>query len=202
MLRWQRLVLIGVLAAGFLVVAVQGNNPYFGTFAGAPLAHGMLWWVLICAALNGALGGIFARLLGKGPAAMAPASWRAWIRAHPIWTAFAMGLALALIGLATAGSVYGTGYGAAADLLSGETQHALPAGFGLAKLAATVASYWAGIPGGIFTPRSPPARALAITSGSWRARAWTSACWCWCRWPHSWPPPPRRRSRRAWWSWR
>ncbi|CUI34510.1 H(+)/Cl(-) exchange transporter ClcA [Achromobacter xylosoxidans] len=157
-LRWQRLVLIGVLAAGFLVVAVQGNNPYFGTFAGAPLAHGMLWWVLICAALNGALGGIFARLLGKGPAATAPASWRAWIRAHPIWTAFAMGLALALIGLATAGSVYGTGYGAAADLLSGETQHALPAGFGLAKLAATVASYWAGIPGGIFTP--------ALTTGA------------------------------------
>lgn len=157
-LRWQRLVLIGVLAAGFLVVAVQGNNPYFGTFAGAPLAHGMLWWVLICAALNGALGGIFARLLGKGPAAMAPASWRAWIRAHPIWTAFAMGLALALIGLATAGSVYGTGYGAAADLLSGETQHALPVGFGLAKLAATVASYWAGIPGGIFTP--------ALTTGA------------------------------------
>ncbi|WP_202730961.1 chloride channel protein [Achromobacter xylosoxidans] len=157
-LRWQRLVLIGVLAAGFLVVAVQGNNPYFGTFAGAPLAHGMLWWVLTCAALNGALGGIFARLLGKGPAAMAPASWRAWIRAHPIWTAFAMGLALALIGLATAGSVYGTGYGAAADLLSGETQHALPAGFGLAKLAATVASYWAGIPGGIFTP--------ALTTGA------------------------------------
>lgn len=157
-LRWQRLVLIGVLAAGFLVVAVQGNNPYFGTFAGAPLARGMLWWVLICAALNGALGGIFARLLGKGPAAMAPASWRAWIRAHPIWTAFAMGLALALLGLATAGSVYGTGYGAAADLLSGETQHALPAGFGLAKLAATVASYWAGIPGGIFTP--------ALTTGA------------------------------------
>ena len=36
-LRWQRLVLIGVLAAGFLVVAVQGNNPYFGTFGGAAL---------------------------------------------------------------------------------------------------------------------------------------------------------------------
>lgn len=157
-LRWQRLVLIGVLAAGFLVVAVQGNNPYFGTFGGAVLTHGMLWWVLICAALNGALGGLFARLLGKGAAGMAPAAWRAWIRVHPIWTAFAMGVVLALIGLATAGSVYGTGYGAAADLLSGETQNALPAGFGLAKLAATVASYWAGIPGGIFTP--------ALTTGA------------------------------------
>lgn len=158
-LRWQRLVLLGVLAAGFLVVAVVGNNPYFGVFGGAPLAQGMLWWVLICAALNGTLGGIFARLLGKGPAAAAPAAWRAWIRAHPIWIAFAMGLALALIGLVTAGSVYGAGYGAAADLLSGEQQHALPAGFGLAKLAATVASYWAGIPGGIFTP------ALTIGAG-------------------------------------
>ena len=157
-LRWQRLVLIGVLAAGFLVVAVAGNNPYFGMFGGAPLTQGMLGWVIGCALLNGALGGIFARLLGKGAAGMAPAKWRSWIRAHPIWTAFAMGLVLALIGLATAGSVYGTGYGAAADLLSGQAQDALPAGFGLAKLAATVASYWAGIPGGIFTP--------ALTTGA------------------------------------
>lgn len=155
-LRWQRLVLIGVLASGFLVVAVVGNNPYFGVFGGAPLAHGMVMWVAICAALNGALGGIFARLLGKGVAGSAPQSWRAWIRAHPIWTAFVMGLILAVIGLSTAGSVYGTGYGVAADLLSGKD--AAPASFGLAKLAATVASYWAGIPGGIFTP--------ALTTGA------------------------------------
>jgi H+/Cl- antiporter ClcA len=155
-LRWQRLVLIGVLAAGFLVVAVQGNNPYFGVFGGAPLAHGMVMWIIVCGTINGALGGIFARLLGKGAAGSAPAAWRAWIRAHPIWTAFIMGLILAVIGLCTAGSVYGTGYGVAADLLSGHDT--APAGFGLAKLAATVASYWAGIPGGIFTP--------ALTTGA------------------------------------
>ena len=153
-LRWQRLVLIGVLAAGFLVVAVAGNNPYFGVFAGEPLNQGMLMWVLVCGALNGALGGIFARLLGKGAGA-APRRWRAWIRAHPVWTAFIMGLALALIGLCTAGSVYGTGYGSAAGLLSGTT--ACPPASGW-LLAATVASYWAGIPGGIFTP--------ALTTGA------------------------------------
>ncbi len=155
-LRWQRLVLIGVLAAGFLVVAVQGNNPYFGVFGGAPLSQDMVMWIIICGALNGALGGIFAWLLGKGAAGVAPQSWRAWIRTHPIWTAFAMGLALAVIGLCTAGSVYGTGYAAAADLLNGVPS--VPDGFGLAKLAATVASYWAGIPGGIFTP--------ALTTGA------------------------------------
>ncbi|WP_313623144.1 chloride channel protein [Achromobacter sp.] len=155
-LRWQRLVLIGVLAAGFLVVAVQGNNPYFGVFGGAPLSQDMVMWIIICGALNGALGGIFAWLLGKGAAGVAPQSWRAWIRTHPIWTAFAMGLALAVIGLCTAGSIYGTGYAAAADLLNGVPS--VPDGFGLAKLAATVASYWAGIPGGIFTP--------ALTTGA------------------------------------
>lgn len=155
-LRWQRLVLIGVLAAGFLVVAVEGNNPYFGVFGGAPLSQNMLMWIVICGALNGALGGVFARLLGKGPVLAAPQSWRAWIRAHPIWTAFIMGLALAVIGLCTAGSVYGTGYAAAADLLNGKDS--VPDGFGIAKLFATVASYWAGIPGGIFTP--------ALTTGA------------------------------------
>ena len=55
------------------MVAVAGNNPYFGVFAGEPLNQGMLMWVLVCGALNGALGGIFARLLGKGAAGAARA---------------------------------------------------------------------------------------------------------------------------------
>ncbi|WP_251863367.1 chloride channel protein [Achromobacter sp. Marseille-Q4962] len=156
-LRWERLVLIGVLAAGFMVVAVAGNNPYFGAFGGRPLAEHMLMWVLICGALNGALGGIFARLLGKGAAGAVPAAWRGWVREHPLGTAFVLGLVVALLGMLTAGTVYGTGYGVAAGLLSGQPGVA-PDGFGLAKLAATVASYWAGIPGGIFTP--------ALTTGA------------------------------------
>ncbi|WP_195830446.1 chloride channel protein, partial [Bordetella pertussis] len=67
-----------------------------------------------------------------------------------------LGLALACLGLLTGGAVYGTGYDQAAALLSGHD--GVPDGFGLAKLAATVASYWAGIPGGIFTP--------ALTTGA------------------------------------
>ncbi|ALX20760.1 chloride-channel protein [Bordetella pertussis] len=155
-LRWQRLVLIGVLAAGFLVVAIAGNNPYLGTFAGQALAHNMLWWTLVCCVVNGILGGVFARLLGKGAAGAAPQRWRERVRRHPVATAFGLGLALACLGLLTGGAVYGTGYDQAAALLSGHD--GVPDGFGLAKLAATVASYWAGIPGGIFTP--------ALTTGA------------------------------------
>ena len=155
-LRWQRLVLIGVLAAGFLVVAVVGNNPYFGTFAGKSLPHYMVLWVLLCGLVNGVLGGVFSRLLSKGIAGVSPASWRGWIRRHPVYTAAAMGLLLACLGALSRDTVYGTGYGVASGLLSGESEG--PAAFGLAKLSATVASYWAGIPGGIFTP--------ALTTGA------------------------------------
>ncbi|WP_407851913.1 chloride channel protein [Bordetella petrii] len=155
-LRWQRLVLIGVLAAGFLVVALAGNNPYFGTFGGQALPHHMALWVLACGLVNGVLGGVFGRLLSKGASGVAPPAWRGWIRQHPIWTAAAMGLALACLGALSGNTVYGTGYAVAGGLLSGEAEG--PAAFGLAKLAATVVSYWAGIPGGIFTP--------ALTTGA------------------------------------
>jgi len=154
--RWDRLVLIGVLAAGFMVVALQGNNPYFGAF-GAVSPPDRVWvWVLVCGLVNGVLGGLFARMLGKGAAGLAPRAWRNGIRRHPLATAFCMGLIVAALGWATGGAVYGTGYGHAAPLLAGHPPD--QGGFGLAKLAATVASYLAGIPGGIFTP--------ALTTGA------------------------------------
>lgn len=149
-LRWQRVVLLGVLASGFLMMAMVGNNPYFGTFTGAALTHDMLLWTLTCALACGIAGGIFGRWLGKGVAGLAPARWRGWIRRHPVLLAFLLGLVVAVLGLLTNHQVYGTGYNVAAQALSGEAVE--PAGFSLAKIAATMASYWAGIPGGIFTP--------------------------------------------------
>ncbi|HEU0231125.1 MAG TPA: chloride channel protein [Burkholderiaceae bacterium] len=155
-LRWQRLVLLGVLAAGFIVVAFAGNNPYFGTFVGQALKHDMPGWTLLCGLVCGVGGGIFSWLLSKGAAAFAPARWRGWLRQHPLHLAFLMGLILAVLGLLTHYTVFGTGYDVASSAMAG---HPLESpGFGPAKLMATVVSYWAGIPGGIFTP--------ALTAGA------------------------------------
>ena len=154
--RWDRLVLIGVLAAGFMVVAIQGNNPYFGAFTVGSQSDSVWLCVLGCGLVNGVLGGLFARMLGKGAAGLAPRPWRAAVRRHPVVTAFVMGCIVATLGVLTGGAVYGTGYGQAAPLLAGQASE--QAGFGLAKLFATVASYLAGVPGGIFTP--------ALTTGA------------------------------------
>ncbi|HWK60341.1 MAG TPA: chloride channel protein [Eoetvoesiella sp.] len=155
-LRWQRLVLLGVLAAGFIVVVFAGNNPYFGTFTGHALEHNMAGWVLLCGLVCGIGGGIFSWLLSKGAAAFAPARWRDWLCRRPLHLAFFMGLILAALGLLTHYTVFGTGYEVASSAMAG---HSLESpSFGPAKLLATVVSYWAGIPGGIFTP--------ALTAGA------------------------------------
>lgn len=155
-LRWQRLVLLGVLAAGFIVVALTGGNPYFGTFHSSPLQENMFAWVLLCAVVCGVSGGIFARLLSKGLVGCAPRALRHYIHNHPLWVAATMGLVVALLGYLTAGGVFGTSYEVAKNalmMMPQDSEH-----FSVAKLLATVASYWAGIPGGIFTP--------ALTTGA------------------------------------
>lgn len=155
-LRWQRIVLLGVLAAGFFVVAFAGNNPYFGVFMGQPLTQHMLIWTLLCGLASGVGGGIFSWMLSKGAASFAPSAWRGWIRKRPVRLAFFMGVVVALLGALTQHTIYGAGYDVAASALAGNQLES--AGFGPAKLLATVASYWAGIPGGIFTP--------ALTAGA------------------------------------
>ncbi len=149
MLRWERQIFIGVLAAGFIQVAIQGNNPYFSGFHGTQLNH-MLAWVLLCGLICGVAGGLFARLLYKGAAAFAPERWRGLIRRHPVLLAAIIGLLLAAIGTLYQGQTFGTGYHEASGAL--RRMYEAPAGVALAKWAATVLSYWAGIPGGIFTP--------------------------------------------------
>ena len=149
MLRWERQILLGVLAAGFIQVAIQGNNPYFSGFSGDALDN-MLGWVLGCGLACGIAGGLFGRTLYLGATAFAPAKWREHIRRHPLITAALIGILLAAIGMLYQGKTYGTGYHEAAQALRGI--HEAPAGLAVAKWFSTVLSYWAGTPGGIFTP--------------------------------------------------
>ena len=149
MLRWERQILLGVLAAGFIQVAIQGNNPYFSGFSGGTLDN-MLGWVLGCGLACGIAGGLFGRTLYLGATAFAPAKWREHIRRHPLITAALIGILLAAIGTLYQGKTYGTGYHEAAQALRGI--HEAPAGLAVAKWFSTVLSYWAGTPGGIFTP--------------------------------------------------
>ncbi|WP_241522976.1 chloride channel protein [Herminiimonas fonticola] len=155
--RWDRLVMSAVLCAGFIALAVVGNNAYFHIEQSILALHSSWGAVALCATVNGVLGGLFAKALLAGPKAWLPASRRGWLERYPVLLAGACGLLVALLGLLTAGATYGTGYEQAAALLNGHPVDSMM--FGIAKLGATILSYFAGIPGGIFTP------SLAIGAG-------------------------------------
>jgi len=142
-------ILMTVIIAGITSLALLGNYSYFG-HTSASLAFGSEWSVVvICGIAGGLLGGAFSRALievNKGLSGR----MGAWMRAKPIAFAAVCGLILALVGLASGNTTYGSGYSEAKSLLDGNA--ALPESFGLLKMTATVVSYISGIPGGIMAP--------------------------------------------------
>lgn len=155
--RFSGLLLTAVFVGGVVSMGIIGNYAYFGTVpTSLPLGHAWLA-VLQCGIVCGLAGGLFARLIllsRRGPLA---AIGRLRER-NPVLFAIGCGFALAVIGVLSHNTVYGTGYAQAREFVQDEPS--TPGhGFGILKLLANVVSYWAGIPGGIFSP------ALAVGAG-------------------------------------
>jgi H+/Cl- antiporter ClcA len=102
------------------------------------------------------MGGLFARSV-VAVARGLPGRAGSLIRQHPILFAALCGLLVAVIGIVSGGTTYGTGYHEAKELLQGAGQ--IPASFGLLKMLATILCSVSGIPGGIFSP------SLAVGAG-------------------------------------
>jgi H+/Cl- antiporter ClcA len=155
--RMSGVVLTAVIIAGVVSLGVLGDYSYFGRIGSVlPLSRSWLA-VLLCGMICGVGGGLFARLIlldGARVFARIAALRTRW----PLPFAATCGLALALLGLASGSTVYGTGYDQAREILQGSAAAPSDA-FGVFKFAANVVSYWAGIPGGIFSP------ALAVGAG-------------------------------------
>lgn len=154
--RTSGTVLTAVIIAGIVSMAVLDNYTYFGhTDAALELAEA--WQpVFVCGLLGGLLGGLFARILILVDGGL-PGRMGRFLHERPVLFAALCGLGLALLGLMTGSTVYGTGYDEARSLIEGT--RAMPQSFGVAKFLATVLSYISGIPGGIFAP------SLAIGAG-------------------------------------
>lgn len=136
--------IIAVVLAGVTGLAILGPYTYFGsTDATLPLSDAWLA-VLICGVAGGLFGGLFATALILGSRRLAPLAWR-----YPVWVALTCGLIISLLGFASGGQTYGTGYLEARHLVDGGEASLL---FPLWKLLATLSSYLSGIPGGIFAP--------------------------------------------------
>ncbi|MCW8992955.1 MAG: chloride channel protein [Gammaproteobacteria bacterium] len=143
--RTSGTLLTAVVIAGITAMGILGNYTYFGT-SHASLQLGSGWIIIpVVGITGGLLGGLFARTLVSGSRWVAPHLSR-----HPLLIPALCGLVVALAGILSGGTIYGTGYPEAQAALSGEGEAGLL--FPAFKIIATVASYLSGIPGGIFAP--------------------------------------------------
>ena len=158
--RTSGTILTAVVIAGVTAIAIQGPYTYFGvSSAYLPLSASWLA-VLVCGVLGGALGGLFSRMLICSTRTFAP-----WHLKYPLRIALICGLGIAVIGLFSGGSSYGTGYDEARLLVTGEGE--LDPSYPLMKLLATFVSYLSGIPGGIFAPSLATGAGIGAFFAQW-----------------------------------
>lgn len=154
--RTSSLIIAAVIAAGLTSLALAGNYSYFGSSA-MSLARGADWLAVpLCGVAGGLAGGLFSRIVITMAYGFKNPLGRA-IKGHPLWFAFACGIAVAICGLVSGDTIYGTGYEQVKTAL--EHSSPLPQDFGVLKLLATAFAAISGIPGGIFSP------SLAVGAG-------------------------------------
>jgi H+/Cl- antiporter ClcA len=154
--RSSGLIFTAVIIAGLTSVALVGNYAYFGSTRVTLEAAGE-WGVMpVCGLLGGLLGGGFARCMLLMRREI-PALMRRWPLLTPVRLAFVCGALVAVLGWSSNGMTFGTGYEEARQLLQ---QDGGPGtAFALQKFLATLISYAAGIPAGVFAP------SLAVGAG-------------------------------------
>ncbi|HVX79299.1 MAG TPA: chloride channel protein [Bradyrhizobium sp.] len=154
--RTSSLIIGAVVAAGLTSIALIGNYTYFGSSAMA-LRNGVDWLAIpVCGVIGGLAGGLFSRIVITMARGFAGPIGGA-IKGHPLVFALICGLAMAVCGVVSSDTVYGTGYSQVKSALESGTP--LPADFGILKFLATTFASISGIPGGIFAP------SLAVGAG-------------------------------------
>ena len=143
-----------VLIAGLVSLSVAGDDVYVGVMRDTLPVTDVLLIAPIAGIGGGLAGGLFARIVLA--ASDRSAGWARSASARPVLFAAGCGLVVALVGIATNGGTWGTGYDVTKFLVEGNQGKLW---FFPAKFAAALASTLSGAPGGIFAP------SLAVGAG-------------------------------------
>ena len=148
--RNSGLIISGIVLSGLVAVSTYGNATYFGVIRVPEIGVSLLWPGLLTALSSGVAGGLFARLLLISLGSQSRDGLSRWRRSRPVTFAFGCGLAVAVIGIATSGATFGSGYAYTRSMLEGNED--IPATYVVLKFIATWLTTWSGVPAGIFAP--------------------------------------------------
>ena len=148
--RSSGLIIAAIVLAGLVAVSAHGNGTYFGVIHAPTPGLGLLLPGLLLAVLAGIAGGLFSRLLIASLSGQSLDPFSRFRARRPVLFAAGCGLAVAVLGIVTAGAAFGSGYGATRTMVEGSA--AMPPAYALFKFLATWLTSWAGVPAGIFAP--------------------------------------------------
>jgi H+/Cl- antiporter ClcA len=155
--RSSGLVVAAIVLAGVIAVSARGNSTYFGVIRVPPLHADFIVPGIAVVLVCGLLGGFFSRLLHACLAGRHMDRFSRLRARHPVRFAAACGLAIAVVGWASEGSSFGSGYSKTRELLEGHLD--MPVLYVTLRIVATWLAMWSGVPGGLFAPT------LAIGAG-------------------------------------
>jgi H+/Cl- antiporter ClcA len=148
--RASGVLITAIIIAGVIALGLNGNYTYFGTIEiGTHFPDLFALAVLVTGVVTGIAGGIFGWLL-LNTARWMPAPLRALYSERPVAFAALCGLVIAIVGVISGGTTFGSGYAEARGLLDGHER--LSMFYPLMKMVSMIGSYLPGIPGGIFAP--------------------------------------------------
>jgi H+/Cl- antiporter ClcA len=148
--RASGVLITAIIIAGVIALGMNGNYTYFGTIQiGVHFPDLLALAVLLTAVVTGIAGGVFGWLL-LNTARWIPAPLRHLHGERPVVFAALCGFTIAVVGLISGGTTFGSGYAEARGLLEGHEQ--LSMFYPFLKMVAMIGSYLPGIPGGIFAP--------------------------------------------------
>lgn len=148
--RSNGLLLAAIVLGGLMAVSVYGNATYFGVIRVDNISMALLLPGLLVAVCSGLAGGLFSRLLAVSLAGSTSDWFSRFRKRAPIRFAAGCGLVVAVLGCASHGDTYGSGYAHTRAMLeSGGGSSSL---YVLLKFIATWVTTWSGVPGGIFAP--------------------------------------------------
>jgi len=159
--RTNGLVLSAVILAGLASLGLVGNYNYFGLTTVTVATR--IDWVLVvcCGVIGGALGAAFSAFALNLTNRIRRHVQKAPLR-DTVIIAGICGLLIAVIGIASGGTTFGTGYDQARSAVEGLS---LPPLYFFEKFIAGLLSMVSGIPGGIFAPSLSVGAGLGSTIG-------------------------------------
>ena len=155
-MRASSTILLSVIVAGLTTFAINGNYNYFGIVHVAMDSKQAWLAIPICGVVGGLIGGLACRVL-LALSSRLPGPLHGWRIRYPVRFAAGCGLALAVIGIISHGSTFGTGYFRARDIIEGHG--AALQDYGVLKLISMFVSHISAVPGGMFAP------SLAVGAG-------------------------------------